>query len=120
MDQVISPLEIARSLNEYWSPKVISEVNDSYVKVAKLLGHFVWHDHQDEDEMFLILQGTLIIELRDKQVTLNTGDIYVIPKGIEHNPIAEEECLIMLFEKKSTLHTGNIQHKKTKSIEQQK
>jgi len=112
-------MEISQSLVELWSPKIISEVNDSYVKVAKLKGSFVWHAHENEDEMFMILKGRLIMELRDDKVELNTGDIYVVPKGVEHNPIAEEECLVMLIEHKTTLHTGGVAHDEAKSIQEQ-
>ena len=94
-------------------------MNDCYIKVAKLKGEFIWHKHQFEDEMFMILQGQLIIEFKDQRIELNTGDIYVIPKGVEHNPIAKDECLVLLIENKSTLHTGNIINRNTKSIQKQ-
>jgi len=114
-----NPLEIAESLANYWSPKVISEVDDSYVKVAKLKDNFVWHAHQDEDELFLILKGALTIEYQDKKIHLQQGDMHVVPKGALHNPIAEDECLVMLIEKKNTLHTGNTQHCSSRSVEEQ-
>jgi len=114
-----NPLQLAQSLSDYWSPKIIAEVNDLYVKVAKLKGDLVWHSHDNEDEMFVILRGKLKIEFRDKQVELETGDIYVVPKGIEHNPVASNECLVMLVEKKSTLHTGSLVDKNSKSIQYQ-
>lgn len=119
MNQILSPIEIAQSLTDYWSPKVISELNDSYVKVAKLKGEFVWHSHTDEDELFMILKGELDIHFRDNLIHLKTGDVYVVPKGVEHNPIAENECLVMLIENKSTLHTGETIHENSKSIEEQ-
>ena len=119
MNQKTTPLEIAASLTEFWSPKIISDINDSYVKVAKLKGSFVWHSHQYEDEMFMILRGMLKIEFRDGEVILNVGDIYVVPKGVEHNPIAEKECLVMVIEKKSTLHTGEASHELSRSIDEQ-
>ena len=119
MTNKLSPLELAQSLPDFWSPKVISEVNDSYVKVAKLKGEFVWHSHTNEDELFMILKGELDIHFRDKVIHLKTGDVYVVPKGVEHNPIAENECLVMLIENKSTLHTGETFHEKSKSIEEQ-
>ena len=118
-DNKISPLEVATNLSQYWSPQVIGEVNDCYVKVAKLKGEFVWHAHLDEDEMFMVLKGRLSIELEDKTVELREGDVYVIKKGIRHNPIAEEECLVMLLEPKNTLHTGDVIDDKTKSISEQ-
>ncbi|MFT6734211.1 MAG: mannose-6-phosphate isomerase-like protein (cupin superfamily) [Polaribacter sp.] len=114
-----SPLQLAASLNEFWSPKVISSLDDSYVKVAKLKGEFVWHKHNNEDELFYILKGNLVIEYEDHKVNLTTGDLHIVPKGVMHNPIAEVECLVMLIEKKETLHTGGIQANETKSIEEQ-
>ncbi|MDV7338499.1 cupin domain-containing protein [Terasakiella sp. A23] len=112
-------LKEAESLTEYWSPRVVAEVNDQYVKVAKIRGQFVWHAHEDEDELFYILKGNLRIEYRDHVVDLGVGDVHVIPKGVEHNPIAAEECLVALVETKTTLHTGNVQDDKTKSVEDQ-
>ena len=114
-----NPLKIAELLSEYWSPKVISEVDNSYVKVAKLKGSFVWHEHQDEDELFFVLKGSLVIEYENKKVQLQAGDLHVVPKGIKHNPVAEEECLVMLIEKKSTLHTGDLKTSGSRSIDEQ-
>lgn len=114
-----SPLSLAESLSEYWSPKVISSLDDSYIKVAKLKGKFVWHKHDNEDELFYILKGDLVIEYEDHKVNLSAGDLHIVPKGVMHNPIAENECLVMLIEKKETLHTGGIQSDATKSIEEQ-
>ncbi|MBL4773703.1 MAG: cupin domain-containing protein [Alcanivoracaceae bacterium] len=119
MNKIINPLQIAQSLSNVWSPKILSEVNNSYIKVAKLQGEFVWHTHINEDEMFMVLEGQLIIEFRDKQVELNKGDFYVVPKGVEHNPVAKNECLIMLIELKTTSHTGDTPHPNSKSIQQQ-
>ena len=117
--QVISPAKIAAALSEHWSPRVLAELDDSYVKVAKLHGSFTWHCHDDEDELFLVLRGRLLIELEEASVELNEGDLYVVPKGVMHNPIAEEECLVLLIERKSTLHTGAEITGKTRSIEDQ-
>ena len=114
-----NPLQLAEALSDYWSPKIIAEINNSYVKVAKLKDQFVWHSHDNEDEMFIILKGELIIEFRDKIVELQTGDIYVVPKGIEHNPSAKKECLVMIVENMTTLHTGKVVHPNSKSIDQQ-
>jgi len=99
--------------NEYWSPKILGEVNESYVKVAKLKGEFLWHVHENEDEMFYILKGLLIIRFRDKDVTLNEGEFIVIPKGIEHMPVAKEEVHVMLIEAKTTLNTGDVRNERT-------
>lgn len=107
------------SLTEFWSPRVVAEVNDSYVKIAKLKGTLAWHNHEEEDELFLIAKGEMKIEFEDRLVALKEGDIYVVPKGEMHNPIAEEECHVILFEKKTTKHTGNLVTEKTKSVEAQ-
>ncbi len=110
---------IASQLTDYWSPKVVGEVNDQYIKVAKLLGEFAWHKHDDEDELFLILEGQLIIEYEDRKVVLNEGEIHIVSRNTLHNPIANELCLVALVEQKTTKHTGDLQIEKTKSIEQQ-
>ena len=119
MEYVIHPRTIAESLAEHWSPKVIAELDDHYVKVAKLKGSLCWHAHDDEDELFYVLDGSLTLEMRDRTVTLNAGEMFVVPKGVEHNPVAEDECLVMLFERKTTLHTGDVTTEKTRSIDQQ-
>lgn len=111
--------EIAASLDELWSPRVVGEINDAYVKVAKVQGTFGWHHHADEDELFLVLAGQLRIELRDGAIDLAEGGMFIVPRGVEHNPIAERECLLMLVERKSTLHTGNVANARTRSIEEQ-
>ena len=114
-----SPLEAARALTEYWSPKVIAEFDEHYVKVAKLKGTLCWHAHDDEDELFYVLSGQLKIEMIDRTVELGPGELFVVPKGVEHNPVAEEECLVMLVERKSTQHTGDQVIEATRSIEEQ-
>ena len=119
MNEPKSPLEIAASLSEYWSPRVIGEVDEHYVKVAKLKGTLAWHDHAGEDEMFYILSGHLKMEMHDGAVNLGPGEMFIVPRGVQHNPVAEEECLVMLFERKSTLHTGDVTVEKTRSIDQQ-
>lgn len=96
-------------ITDYWSPRVVADVNDQSVKLAKLKGEFVWHDHQDEDELFFIIKGSLTIRYRDRDdVVLNAGDMHVVPKGVEHNPLAEDECWVMLFEPAETKHTGDV------------
>lgn len=114
-----SPLDLAAELTDFWSPRVIAELDDSYVKVAKLKGSLAWHSHEDEDELFLILRGDLIIEYEHSQVTLKTGDLHIVPKATRHNPIAHDECLVMLIERKSTLHTGTVRTEKTRDIKEQ-
>ncbi len=119
MSGVISPKHIAASLTELWSPRIIAEVDDSYIKVAKVQGTFTWHAHEHEDELFLILKGRLRIELEDGVVELGEGEMFVVPKGVRHNPVAEEECHVLLIERKSTLHTGDVVTGQTRSIEEQ-
>ena len=99
---------------EHWTPKIIGELNGQQVKLAKLKGEFIWHSHENEDELFMILKGTLKMEFRDKTVELNEGEILIVPKGVEHRPIAEEEVHVMLFEPAATKHTGNVIHELTK------
>ena len=111
--------QTAASLTEYWSPRVVAEFDDSYVKVAKLQGSLAWHSHDHEDELFYVLEGHLRIELEQGAVELAAGELYVVPKGVRHNPVAEQECHIMLIEKKSTLHTGTTITEKTRSLEEQ-
>ena len=107
------------SITDFWSPKIIDSVNDQFIKIAKLKGTLVWHDHELEDEMFYIVKGSLVIRYRDHEVLLNKGDFHVVKKATEHFPIAEEECWVMLIEQKSTKHTGTVVVEKTKSIEDQ-
>ena len=111
-----SGINIREKLNlfsDHWSPKVIGELNGQAVKLAKVQGEFVWHDHKDEDELFYILKGTLKMEFRDRVEILNEGDMLIIPRGVEHRPIAEEEVHLMLFEPISTKHTGEVEHELT-------
>ena len=94
--------------DDLWSPKIVGELNDSFVKIAKVHGEFVWHHHQDEDELFLVVKGHLKIRLRDGHVDLHPGEFVIIPKGVEHMPVADEEVQVVLLEPKSTLNTGNV------------
>jgi mannose-6-phosphate isomerase-like protein (cupin superfamily) len=119
MSQALSPKAAAAALTEYWSPRIIGELDDSYLKVAKVLGTFGWHAHDDEDELFLILDGALRIEMQDTSVELACGEMFVVPKGVRHNPIAQAECLILLIERKSTLHTGSVVTERTRSLAEQ-
>jgi len=98
---------------EYWSPKVVGEINDSYVKLVKLKGEFVWHQHETEDELFLVVKGRLLIKLRDQDIFLEEGEFVIIPRGVEHLPIAEEEAHVLLLEPKTTLNTGNVENERT-------
>jgi mannose-6-phosphate isomerase-like protein (cupin superfamily) len=100
-------------VNEYWVPYIVGELNDSYVKIDKLKGQFVWHKHDAEDELFLATKGKLLIKLRNKDVWLEEGEFVIIPKGVEHMPVADEEVHVVLIEPKTTLNTGNVKNEKT-------
>ncbi|HJO34439.1 MAG TPA: cupin domain-containing protein [Anaerolineales bacterium] len=100
-------------LHEYWSPRIAGELNDTFVKLAKLKGEFVWHHHGAEDELFLVVKGNLLIKLRDRDILLEPGEFMIIPKGVEHLPIAKEEAQVLLLEPKSTVNTGNVQNERT-------
>ena len=119
MPRAVSPRAVASALTEYWSPRVIAEIDDSYVKVAKIQGTFAWHSHEGEDELFFILKGRLRIEMESGAVELKEGEAFVVPKGVRHCPVAEEECHIMLIERKSTPHTGNVVTEQTRSLAEQ-
>lgn len=95
------------TFNKHWSPRVIAEMNDYQFKLVKVLGDFVWHEHPDTDEVFIVLEGSLDIEFKDDKVTLMTGEMYVVPKGVEHRPVAKEECQIMLVEPRGIVNTGD-------------
>ncbi len=103
--------------SEYWSPKIVGELNDSYVKVVKVKGEFVWHSHAEEDEMFLVIKGRLCIQMRDCEVWLEAGEFLIVPKGVEHRPVADEEVQIVLLEPKTTVNTGNVQNELTATLE---
>lgn len=122
MQAVASPsfIQALEEVDEYWSPRVIGRVNDQYIKVAKLKGQLTWHKHDDEDEMFIVVYGRLLIQMEgNKEVLLDPGEFYVIPRGISHNPVADEECGIVLIESVTTKHTGDVVISGTKSIEEQ-
>ncbi|WP_196140405.1 cupin domain-containing protein [Aliikangiella sp. G2MR2-5] len=93
--------------SEHWTPKVIAEMNDYQFKLVKVEGEFVWHDHPDTDEVFIVIEGELIIEFRDGQVTIKAGEMYVVPKGKEHKPVANQECEILIVEPKGVVNTGD-------------
>jgi mannose-6-phosphate isomerase-like protein (cupin superfamily) len=108
---MVTAINLAEKFSRFsdqWSPKVIAELNDCDVKLAKVQGEFVWHQHAAEDELFIVIRGQLTIELRDGSVTLGPGELVVIPKGVEHRPVAREECQVMLIEPKGTRHTGDV------------
>jgi len=119
MPGAASPKLIASSLTELWSPRIIAEVDDAYIKVAKVHGSLAWHSHDNEDELFLVLEGRLRIEMEGGNVELAEGEMFVVPKGVRHNPVAEQECLLMLIERKTTQHTGDVVTGKTRSLADQ-
>ncbi len=99
--------------SEYWSPKIVGEINDSYVKLVKLKGEFIWHSHEKEDELFLVVKGKLLIALRDRDIHLSEGEFFIVPKGVEHKPVAEDEVHVLLLEPKTTVNTGNVTNERT-------
>ena len=103
--------------HEYWQPKIVGELNDSYVKLAKLKGEFVWHHHDVEDELFWVVKGQLLIRLRDRDLRLGEGDFVVIPHGVEHQPVAKAEVQVVLLEPKTTVNTGDVQNERTVGAE---
>jgi mannose-6-phosphate isomerase-like protein (cupin superfamily) len=106
-------------VTDYWSPKVIGRVNDQLLKVAKLKGSFVWHAHDDADELFHVVRGRLRIEFGDEVVTLSEGDFLTVPRGRRHNPVADEECWVLLIEPATTRHTGDVVSPLTRSLDEQ-
>jgi mannose-6-phosphate isomerase-like protein (cupin superfamily) len=99
--------------SDHWSPKIAGELNDSYVKLVKFQGEFVWHHHQNEDELFLVVKGRMLMRFRDRDVWVNEGEFIIVPHGVEHMPVAPEEVQVVLLEPKSTLNTGNVENERT-------
>lgn len=99
--------------NDHWSPKIVGELNGQQVKLAKLKGEFVWHSHADEDELFFVVKGTLVMKFRDREVEVNPGELIIVPRGVEHCPAAAEEVEVMLFEPASTVNTGEERNERT-------
>jgi len=116
MSKVINLADKFNRFQEPWHPKIVGEINDSYVKLARLKGEFVWHHHENEDELFPVIKGTLVIKLREQELTIHEGEFVIIPKGVEHLPVAEEEVQVLLLEPKSTLNTGDVQNEKTVDV----
>ena len=100
-------------ISEYWSPKVLAEMNDYEFKIARIKGEFIWHNHTETDEVFIVIEGSMKILLKGKTIQLSEGDLYVVPKGTDHKPVAEKECKLMLVELKGTKNTGSETHKLT-------
>lgn len=99
--------------SDLWSPKIAGELNDSYVKLVKFQGDFIWHHHEHEDELFLVVKGKIVIRFRDRDVELREGEFLIVPKGVEHMPVAQKEAQVLLLEPKSTLNTGNVRNERT-------
>lgn len=113
MDKIIISEKLAQ-VSDHWNPHIIGELNGQHVKAVKLLGEFVWHHHDNEDELFLVIKGQLIMEFRDKTVYINPGEFIIVPRKVEHRPVAKEEVEILLFEPASTLNTGNVENERTR------
>jgi mannose-6-phosphate isomerase-like protein (cupin superfamily) len=112
MDKVNLQEKLAM-FSDHWSPRVVGELNGQQVKLAKLKGEFIWHRHENEDEMFLILKGTLVIRMRDREVALQQGEMYIVPRGVEHQPVADDEVHVLLLEPIGTLNTGDVRDDRT-------
>jgi len=114
----LAPINLADKFSKFtdhWNPRIVGELNGQHVKLAKLKGEFVWHSHDHEDELFLVIKGTLTMKFRDKTVQLQEGEFLVVPKGVEHKPVADEEVSVLLFEPTSTLNTGNTSSELTRN-----
>lgn len=113
MSDKVNITEKLASFNEHWSPKIVGELNGQFVKVVKFKGEYVWHHHDNEDELFWTIKGSMEIHLKDSVVTLSEGEFYIVPRGVEHKPVAKEECHALLFEPATTRNTGNVVHEYT-------
>ena len=113
MSEKVNLAEKLEQFSERWSPRIVGELNGQHVKLAKLEGEFVWHHHEREDELFLVLRGHLSIELRDRTVELDEGELFIVPRGVEHQPVAPREAHVLLLEPGSTLNTGNLRNSRT-------
>ncbi len=109
----VNLVEKFKLFQDYWKPKIVGELNDAHVKLVKLKGEFVWHHHEREDELFLIVRGNLRIKFRDHELRLREGELVIIPKGVDHLPVADEEVHVMLIEPKTTVNTGNLRNERT-------
>jgi mannose-6-phosphate isomerase-like protein (cupin superfamily) len=111
--EVVNLNEKLAKVKEFWSPKIVGEVNDTYVKIVKFTGEFVWHHHDNEDELFLVIKGRLRMKFRDCELRVAPGEFVIVPKGVEHMPVADEEVQVVLIEPKTTLNTGNVRNERT-------
>jgi mannose-6-phosphate isomerase-like protein (cupin superfamily) len=113
--EVVNLKDKLSKVKEPWSPKIVGELNDCYVKVVKFTGEFVWHHHENEDELFLVINGKLRMKFRDREVAVAPGEFIIVPKGVEHLPVADEEVEVVLLEPKTTLNTGNVRNERTRA-----
>ncbi len=111
--QSVNLVEKLAQVHQHYTPHIVGELNDNYIKVVKMQGEFIWHHHENEDEMFLVVKGTLHMRFRDREVRVKTGEFIIVPKGVEHQPAADEEVHMVLIEPKSTLNTGNVKNERT-------
>jgi len=111
--EVVNLADKFSRFQDRWSPKIVGEVNDAYVKLVKLKGEFVWHHHDAEDELFLVITGALRMRFRDRELTIRPGEFVIVPRGVEHLPVADQETAVLLFEPKATLNTGNVRNERT-------
>jgi mannose-6-phosphate isomerase-like protein (cupin superfamily) len=117
MVETVNLAEKFALFDDYWHPRIVGELNESHVKLVKLRGEFVWHHHDHEDELFLVVKGRLVIKLQDRDLEIDEGEFVIIPRGVEHMPVAEEEVQVLLLEPKTTLNTGNVQNERTVEAE---
>lgn len=115
MSELVNISEKLSLFDDHWNPRIVGELNGQHVKLAKLKGEFIWHKHDEEDELFYVLQGVLKMEFRDKTVTIKANEFLIVPRGVEHKPVAEEEVSLMLFEPTSTINTGDVSNERTKT-----
>lgn len=111
--QKVNLSEIFQRFDDFWSPKIIGEVNDFHVKLVKVEGEFIWHQHESEDELFLVVKGQLTIQLRNEELVLEEGELVIIPRSVEHRPVADKETHLLVFEPASTINTGNVTDERT-------
>ena len=116
MPDKVNLAEKFSTINEYWNPKIAGELNGQLVKLVKFKGPFTWHHHEHEDELFLVVKGSFVMEFRDKNIPLNAGEFFIVPRGVEHRPNAAEEVEVILFEPATTLNTGNVENEFTKKV----
>jgi len=112
----ISIADKLSQFSDHWNPRIVGELNGQQVKLVRFLGEFVWHHHEHEDELFLVVSGRFRMEFRDRQVWLEEGEFLIVPRGVEHRPVAEEEVAVLLFEPATTLNTGNVDNSRTRIV----